>query len=409
MDAERFDGLARSLSRRVSRRSAVRGGGGASLAALLAGGFGGRVPGVAALAARQAADDGDWSVVVRRYQLSGDASRLRTALAEGYVPQLRQQPGFLQYLAVEADDGSLTTIAAFASQQQANAAGAALGGWVDQNLAPLLPAPETTTVGVATVHAAEERVCRAAPPATPTPPPDATAAPTAVPGQPTAPAAPPPPTQLPVCTDPGRPGVGCPCTTGVRDACGQTTLVCCLNDPNGAPGSAGTCVPSSVGCTPLGPPTATAVPCTEIGCLCTDGVEGECAPGLVCCQSVMNGGPVAGGQGMCAAADACGNGPCRGDGCPCNGGVLDACDPGLVCCPDPAGAGVPGGLGSCVAADACGPAATAPVATAPAGDDGGGGNNGPGGSDDPPGDDSGGGHGGTDDPPGDDDSSGGGT
>ena len=359
MDAERFDGLARSLSRRVSRRSAVRGGGGASLAALLAGGLGGRVPAVAARAARQSGDDGDWSVVIRRYQLAGDATRLRAALADGYVPQLRQQPGFLQYLAVEADDGSLTTIATFASRQQADAAGAALGGWVDQNLAPLLPAPESTTAGLATVRAADERVCRASPPATPTPAADATVPATTAPGPPTAPTAPPTPTQLPVCTDPDRPGVGCPCTTGVRDACGPTTLLCCLNDPNGAPGSPGTCTPSSVGCTPLGPPPSpTAAPCTDIGCLCTDGVAGECAPGLVCCQSVMNGGPVAGGQGMCAAADACGNGPCRGDGCPCDGGVPDACDPGLVCCPGQTGAGVPGGLGTCAAA--CGPASPAP-------------------------------------------------
>ena len=88
MDAERFDGLARSLSRRVSRRSAVRGGGGASLAALLAGGFGGgRVPSAAARPARQAEADGDWSVVIRRYPLAGDATRLRAALADLTRPE----------------------------------------------------------------------------------------------------------------------------------------------------------------------------------------------------------------------------------------------------------------------------------------------------------------------------------
>ena len=38
-----------------------------------------------------------------------------------------------------------------------------------------------------------------------------------------------------VCTDPSRPGVGCDCTTGTQDPCGDTTLLCCANDPNGPP------------------------------------------------------------------------------------------------------------------------------------------------------------------------------
>lgn len=60
-------------------------------------------------------------------------------------------------------------------------------------------------------------------------------------------------------------------------------------------------------------PTATETPvtpeaCTGIGCLCNGGVEGACDEGLVCCQSQMGGGPIPGGQGMCAAEDACGDG-----------------------------------------------------------------------------------------------------
>lgn len=75
-------------------------------------------------------------------------------------------------------------------------------------------------------------------------------------------------------------------------------------------------------CTPAGVPTAivsptattpatvipSATPCTGIGCPCNGGVQGACDNGLVCCQSQMNGGPIPGGAGMCAAADACGNG-----------------------------------------------------------------------------------------------------
>jgi hypothetical protein len=60
---------------------------------------------------------------------------------------------------------------------------------------------------------------------------------------------------------------------------------------------------------PTIPATATATaPCTGIGCACNGGVQNACDAGLVCCQSQMGGGSIPGGAGMCAAADACGDG-----------------------------------------------------------------------------------------------------
>jgi hypothetical protein len=58
---------------------------------------------------------------------------------------------------------------------------------------------------------------------------------------------------------------------------------------------------------PTVPPTAEPTPCTGIGCTCNGGVQNACDEGLVCCQSQMNGGSMPGGQGMCAAEDACGD------------------------------------------------------------------------------------------------------
>ena len=49
-----------------------------------------------------------------------------------------------------------------------------------------------------------------------------------------------------------------------------------------------------------------AAPCLDIGCPCTAGVEGTCAPGLVCCQSQMTAPNAPGGPGMCAAPAGCG-------------------------------------------------------------------------------------------------------
>lgn len=70
--------------------------------------------------------------------------------------------------------------------------------------------------------------------------------------------------------------------------------------PTAAPTEPPTAVPTE---------TATVVPtpCTGIGCPCNGGVQGACDEGLVCCQSQMNGGPMPGGPGMCAAEDACGD------------------------------------------------------------------------------------------------------
>lgn len=56
------------------------------------------------------------------------------------------------------------------------------------------------------------------------------------------------------------------------------------------------------------PATAEPTPCTGVGCPCNGGVQNACDEGLVCCQSEMGGGPIPGGEGMCADEDACGDG-----------------------------------------------------------------------------------------------------
>jgi hypothetical protein len=321
MDAERFDSMARSLASRLSRRTALRGTGAAVAAGVLAALQSGT--GRAAVARQDAASP---YVVVRTYQAPADLASLQQTLEQGYAPQLAQQPGFVEYTVLGNESG-VTTISAFTTPNAEEAATNQLANWVNQNLANLLPELITTINDTAIVHVANQAVFCPAPPSGPTPtaaaptaaaptataaaPTATAAAPTATASAPTATAAAPTATALPVCTDPSRPGVGCACSTGTQNPCGDTTLVCCANDPNAAPGAPGTCTPSSVGCQPLGPtPTLepSPTPCTGIGCPCTAGVEGTCDAGLVCCQSQMGGDNVPGGPGMCAAADACGDG-----------------------------------------------------------------------------------------------------
>jgi hypothetical protein len=316
MEAARFDSIARSLASRLSRRTALRGTGAGVAAGVLAALQAGTSR---AAVARQ--NTNPPYVVVRVYQAPADVATLQQTLVQGYAPQLAQQPGFIEYT-VLGNEGGLTTISSFATQNDEEAATNQLSNWVNQNLANLLPELVTTINDTAIVHAVNQAAICPAPPSGPTPtaaaptataaaPTATAAAPTATAAAPTATAAAPTATALPVCTDPARPGVGCVCSTGTQNPCGDTTLVCCANDPNAAPGAQGTCTPSSVGCEPLGPtptPEPSPTPCTDIGCPCTSGVEGACADGLVCCQSQMGGDNVPGGPGMCAAADACGDG-----------------------------------------------------------------------------------------------------
>jgi hypothetical protein len=241
-------------------------------------------------------------VVVRQYQPSASIADLQQALGQGYAPQLAQQPGFIDYTVFDNGSG-VTSITVFDSQDDEEAATNQLASWVEQNLASLLPSPTETTSGTAFVQVANTAlICNGSGDQTPT-----VAVPTATPAPTTAPTqAAPTATALPVCTDPSRPGVGCTCTTGTQNPCGDTTLVCCA-EAGAAPGAPGVCTPSSVGCD-AADPTPAPTPCTDVGCPCTSGVEGTCADGLVCCQSQMGGDNVPGGPGMCATPDGCGDG-----------------------------------------------------------------------------------------------------
>ena len=167
--------------------------------------------------------------VIRKYVLTGSTDAAVQELNTGYLPQLQQETGYLQYIVVTSDPNTLTTIAVFDTQANFTAAEDNLSTWVTQNLASLLPSASEETKGNGVIWDPNaEVVCGPAP--TPTP-------------------VPPTPTPVP----------------------------------------------------------ATPEPCTAIGCACNGGVEGACDEGLVCCQSQMGGGPVPGGAGMCAAADACGD------------------------------------------------------------------------------------------------------
>jgi hypothetical protein len=212
MDSHRFDSLTRTLSSRLSRRSALRtGAAGAAAAMAVSLGLGS--------SRSAAAQSGTPYSVTRKYVLTSSTNAAVQELTSGYLPQLQQTTGFLQYIVVTSDPNTLTTISVFDTQANFTAAEQDLSDWVSQNLASLLPTFTEEIKGNAVIFAPNtEVICGPAPTAVPT-------------ATPTVPATPAP------CT-----GIGCNCNGGVEGACDEG-LVCCQSQMGGGPvpGGAGMC------------------------------------------------------------------------------------------------------------------------------------------------------------------------
>ena len=96
--------------------------------------------------------------VIRRYEGVEDTAEVARRAVNEFGPQLRERPGFQGYYVVDAGDGILATISVFDTEEAAAESVTAAAGWVQENIAHLIPnAPQVTsgiTAGVSTeVHA----------------------------------------------------------------------------------------------------------------------------------------------------------------------------------------------------------------------------------------------------------------
>jgi hypothetical protein len=148
---ESFDGTS-SGSTGLSRRSAMLRLGGGGLAALLASSS-------ISAAAQEASTmtgtptAGRAYLAIRLYQLApGHTMEELSALAEsGFIPILRQVPGFQEYVLVETGEGVLS-ISIFTDQAGADESTRRAADWVQQNLAGFFTGPPTTTTGSVWLH-----------------------------------------------------------------------------------------------------------------------------------------------------------------------------------------------------------------------------------------------------------------
>jgi hypothetical protein len=164
MEMPRWDELAGAVKRGVSRRGALRRlGTGAAAATLVVGTGLGRL-GAVARQSTPAAGTGLY-IVIRRYPLvpGADTAELTRRVQEGFVPILRQVPGFVEYYTYAAGSDaiavSIFTDAAAAEESTRRAA-----SWVAQaNLGAFFAGPPEVLAGPVLLHAEAEAAAAGTP------------------------------------------------------------------------------------------------------------------------------------------------------------------------------------------------------------------------------------------------------
>jgi hypothetical protein len=141
-----------SESAALSRRSAVLRLGSGGLAALLASSL---IPAAAQEGSPMTGTPatGRAYLAIRQYQLApGRTMEELAALAEsGFIPILKQVPGFQEYFLVETGEGVLS-ISVFTDQAGAEESTRRAADWVQQNLTGFYTGPPTVTTGSVWLH-----------------------------------------------------------------------------------------------------------------------------------------------------------------------------------------------------------------------------------------------------------------
>ncbi|MFK0257009.1 hypothetical protein [Streptomyces sp. NPDC090445] len=84
---------------------------------------------------------------VRRYEGVTDPAEAARIVREGFVPLIRQVPGFVAYYWVDAGSGVMVSTSVFQDQAGAEESIATAADFVRDNLASLLPNPPQVLAG----------------------------------------------------------------------------------------------------------------------------------------------------------------------------------------------------------------------------------------------------------------------
>ncbi|MGW1887331.1 hypothetical protein [Streptomyces sp. NPDC001970] len=84
---------------------------------------------------------------VRRYEGVTDTAEAARIVKEGFVPLMRQVPGFVAYYWIDAGNGMMVSTSVFQDQAGAEESIARASDFVRDNLASLLPNPPQVMAG----------------------------------------------------------------------------------------------------------------------------------------------------------------------------------------------------------------------------------------------------------------------
>jgi hypothetical protein len=92
-------------------------------------------------------------LAIREYQLAPDRTmeELHAAVESGFMPIVKDVPGFREYLLVETGEGVIS-ISVFEDQAGAEESTARAADWVQENLADFFAGPPTVTTGSVWLH-----------------------------------------------------------------------------------------------------------------------------------------------------------------------------------------------------------------------------------------------------------------
>jgi hypothetical protein len=92
---------------------------------------------------------------VRRYEGVTDPREVARQVNEGFVPLIRQVPGFLAFYWIDAGGNVVASTSIFEDQAGAEESNRRAADYVRQNMASLLPNPPQITAGGVVAHKAK--------------------------------------------------------------------------------------------------------------------------------------------------------------------------------------------------------------------------------------------------------------
>lgn len=93
-------------------------------------------------------------VAIRRYRLLGSSSadEVLQRVREGFIPIIKDAPGFLAYYAVDGGGGTLASVSIFEHRAGAEESNRMAADWVRENLSSMFPNPPEIIEGEVGAH-----------------------------------------------------------------------------------------------------------------------------------------------------------------------------------------------------------------------------------------------------------------